>query len=158
MADSSLAQTREIALRYLEYAPRTRAQMLRRLQRAGCLEEEIEMVLGELELKGWLNDRAFAEQWVADRADRLKYGKSRLAVELRKQGIEPELLESALSAITPDQESQRALAMANVWIRKASTTSNDLGPAEQRRLFGFLQRRGFSAETITQVFAILSEK
>lgn len=150
----SLEAARVVAYRYLGHSARSHAEMERRLTRAGFTTEVIEKVIGELEARNWLDDTKFAQDWVDDRADRKKYGKQRLAQELRQRGVEREDIDAALETLDAESEVGRARAAAEAkWdaetLRKADF---DTRQAEKKRMANFLQRRGFSWNTIEQVF------
>ena len=158
MKELNLEAGREVALRFLGVSARSRSEIERRLQRDEFPVDVIEQVIGEMEALGYLNDEQFAKDWIADRADRKRYGKTRLAAELSRKGIERDVAKEALASIDPDDEAARARKAAEAkWDRDALATL-DIGQlqAEKRRITSFLQRRGFSWQTITKVLADLT--
>jgi regulatory protein len=153
MEKLTLDEARAVALRYLGYAARSRAEMERRLERDGFSEAIIAQALEEIEARGWVDDRAYADAWIADRADRKSSGKRLLAQELQRKGIEKQTLQEALSQIAPEDEKERALTAA---LKKWQPSGDPaLLAKEKRRLSDYLMRRGFSWDTIKQVFAEL---
>ena len=90
-----------VAAHFIGYAARSRSEVERRLERAEYAPEIIEAVLSELATRGWLDDTQFARNWVQDRADRKKYGKSRLAAELRRKGVDRAAVDEALEEPGP---------------------------------------------------------
>lgn len=72
-----------------------------KLLRVGYRPCTVEMVLYKLEREHLLNDADFARQWVEARSGR-KLGRSRIAQELRRKGIDADEAEEALSAIGED--------------------------------------------------------
>ncbi|HLV81262.1 MAG TPA: regulatory protein RecX, partial [Chthonomonadaceae bacterium] len=129
----------------------------RRLTRAEFAPEIVAAVLAELEARGWLDDAQLAHAWVADRAERKKYGRRRLAAELQRKGVDKETLQEAVGAIADEEELERALAAARLkWRPELLETADKAAvQVEKRRLAEFLQRRGFSWDIITQVLAHL---
>jgi regulatory protein len=152
-----LEAARRVALRYLGYAARTRKEIEERLEKAAFAPEVIAAVVSEMESRGWLDDTHFARAWVEDRADRKRYGKTRLAAELRRKGVDKETIAETLETIEEADELARALTAAQTRLRSERLAEAD--PAalqtEKRRLSDFLLRRGFSHSIIRQVFSRL---
>ena len=148
---------RGIAFRYLGYSARSQSQMAKRLERDEFPPEIIEAILAELTAEGYLDDEAFAAAWVTDRADRKKYGKTRLAQELQRRGVAKETVQEALADVGEEDEIARALGAARPkWKAERYAALDSAGrQAEQRKLSGFLQRRGFGWAIIKQVLAEL---
>lgn len=157
MTTNDLEAAFAVAFRFIGYAARSRAEVERRLERDEFAPEVIAAVVAEMEARGWLDDTQFAQNWVADRADRKKYGRTRLAAELRRRGVDKETLQEALGAVDDATELERALAAARPRWRPdlAAGGENATLQAEKRKLANFLQRRGFSWAIITQVFTEL---
>jgi len=101
-----------LAENFVDYQPRTSAEVRRRLTRADFGEDIVERVVSELESAGLIDDARFSEQWVESRARGKKLGAARLAAELRTKGISKEQTESALEQLDPESELQNALALA----------------------------------------------
>jgi regulatory protein len=151
MEESDFEAARELAIRFIDYAARSRAEVGRRLAKAGYDEELIEAVVNDLQRAGLLDDEEFSRQWVESRARSKKLGRARLASELRMKGVEKETVEEALTELDPEQELAAALALTEKRIGSDSIAD----PAVRRRLAGYLQRRGYKWETVEQVFARL---
>jgi regulatory protein len=143
---------RMTAEQYIDYQPRTSAEVRRRLGRAGFEKDVVERVVGELETAGLLDDAKFSEEWVESRARRKGYGARRLASELRAKGISKEASESALDQLDAESELQNALTLARKRLESYPHLPT-LTPEDKRRLAAFLQRRGYRWEIIQQVFA-----
>ena len=159
MEGETLEAARVVAFRFLGYSARSRSEMQKRLERDGFPEEVIAAVLAECKARGWIDDEKFARDWIADRADRKGYGRTRLAAELRNRGVDPETVGEAMEAVDDDAELARAVAAARPKWPAARLADLDFSAlqAEKRRLANFLQRRGFNWRIIGQVFAILME-
>jgi regulatory protein len=98
-----------------------------------------------LEGVGLLNDRELAENLVRAKQERKGLGRGAVTSELRSRGIAPELIEQALSEIDDDDEQARA----DEWAVKRSSSLQGLDRATaERRLNGYLMRRGYRSETI----------
>ena len=154
MQPNNLEAARAVALRFLGYSARSRSEMQKRLERDEFAPEIIATVLAELEARNWVNDAQFARDWVEDRAERKKYGRGRLAAELRRKGVDKDEVTAALDTVEDADELARAsAAAASRWKLSADETDREAIHAEKRRVGAFLQRRGFGWGIITQVLA-----
>ena len=151
----TLEAARNVAFRYLGYAARSRAEIERRLLKDDFPPEVIAAVVEEFTADGWLDDAQFAQDWIADRADRKLYGRERLRAELKQRGVDKELVQAALD--TGDDEAEKARARAALGRRWRPELLAQADPeqraAEKRKLSGFLQRRGFTWNIIRQVMS-----
>lgn len=153
MDEKTLEAARAVAFRYIGYTPRSRAEVSRRLERGDFPPDVAAKVVEECEARGWLDDAAFAQRWVEDRADRKRYGKSRISAELRRKGVDKETVEQSLDTVNEEDEKRRALEAARTkWrLQEGESAGSAEFLAEKRRVMQFLQRRGFSWHIIMQV-------
>jgi regulatory protein len=138
-------QAKEVCLRLLTERARSRAELAEKLAARGFAADIAERALNRLAEVGLVDDAAFAEQWVRSRHTFSGKGKAALTRELRRKGIAPADAESALAAITADDEHDRA---ADLVRRKLRTLPPDLGRDRAiGRLVGMLARRGYDQST-----------
>lgn len=145
------------ALHYLSHRPRTQQEIRRKLQEKGTPPEAIEPVLARLEELGYLDDAAFARQYVAARFRNRGYGPQRLRRDLWQKGVAPALIDVALAEMLDEDETYaKALAQAEKrWPRLA----READPRKRRKkLSDFLLRRGFSFDTIRRVLDALAAR
>jgi regulatory protein len=135
------AVARQICLRMLTAAPRTRAQLADALRRRGVPKEAAEAVLGRFGEVKLIDDAAFAAAWVESRHHGRGLSGRALAAELRHRGVPPEDIDVAVGRLDPRQEI--ATARGLVAGRLASTRGQPL-QARIRRLTGVLARKGYS--------------
>ncbi|MBB5872328.1 regulatory protein [Allocatelliglobosispora scoriae] len=133
-------RAREICLRQLAVRPRTRSELDTALRKRGIGEETIAEVLDRYDEVGIIDDAAFARAWVSSR----HYGKGlagrALAQELRRRGVEQDLITEAVSEIDSETEAATALDLAR---RKLRSLHGD-PQSVFRRLVGALARKGYS--------------
>jgi regulatory protein len=146
---TDLEQARQLAWKYIDYAPRTIAEVRRRLARAHCSDEDTEAVIADLVRSGALDDERFARDWTESRGERRGIGPVRLEAELRRKGVSRETAREALAPLDEEAQVAAALALAKRWL--ARSAERDL--SARRRLAGYLQRRGYNWPLIEQVFA-----
>src|SRR5262249_24194536 len=134
------AVARQICLRLLAFAPRTRAQLAAALQRRGVPEETAEAVLGRFAEVKLIDDTMFANAWVESR----HYGRGlsgrALAAELRSQGVPADDIKAAVDGLDPEQEIATARGLV---ARRLAATRGEPTPTRVRRLIGVLARKGY---------------
>ena len=106
----------EAAVKFLVLRERSQQEIRARLRRSHYDEETVSRVLDTLGLHDLVSDQRFAETWVHHRSR--KYGKNRVAQELRMKGVSADQAQTALDAIPEEEEYQRALAQARKLCRK----------------------------------------
>ena len=134
MRQRGYAHALEAAMKYLALRERSRQEVRARLHRSCYDEAVIEKVLDTLGLHDLVSDTRFAGQWAQSRAR--KYGKKRIAQELRMKGVSDEEAQAALDAIPEEEEYARALDQARRLAKKYQ--------GEPRKLIQALLRRGYS--------------
>jgi regulatory protein len=145
-ADDELEVAYQKALHFLSYRPRSSAEVRRNLSKRGLSEALIDETINRLTSTGLVNDKAFARAWVENRNTFRPRGKSALQVELRRKGLDDEIVQSVLE--TSVDEEALALEAARHYTRRLA----GLERLEFRqKLAGFLARRGFSYSTIAPI-------
>jgi regulatory protein len=104
-------------------------------------------VVEDLVGRGYVDDAAFARQWVATRAAR-GYGAARLRAELRARGVGAALVDAALSALDRGGQLDEARRLARRRLPALARIASDKAAA---RLRDHLLRRGFSTGVVVQV-------
>jgi regulatory protein len=142
------------ALRFLEARPRSTFEIRERLRRKEFTDEAIQAAIERLAGLGMIDDAAFARSWVENRQASRPRGVGALRDELRRKGIDRAVTETLLSdeTLTGDEE-QRAMSVARSALSKYANAPNRA--AFQRRLGGYLQRRGFGFDAIGPILETL---
>ncbi|MFF2044683.1 regulatory protein RecX [Kitasatospora sp. NPDC058170] len=135
------AQARDICLRLLTGAAKSRKQLADALRKREIPHEAAEAVLDRLEEVGLIDDAAFARAWVESRHAVRGLSRRALAQELRTKGVAAELVEQAVAQLDQDDETEAARALVE---RKLRVTRGLERQARMRRLVGVLARRGYS--------------
>ncbi len=140
------------ALRLLAYRSRSRKEMLERLRGKGFESDQINTVITSLEDTGLLNDKVLSSDLFRYAIERKSLGRQGIRMFLAKRGIEKDLIESTLSTHTDEGDEKAALEFAE---RKLKTLKKHPDDVVKRRLWGMLQRRGFSAGVIRKVIGLV---
>ncbi|USQ78863.1 recombination regulator RecX [Ornithinimicrobium faecis] len=142
---------RQIALRQLTMAPRSRKQLEDKLRQKGCADEVSHVVLDRLEEVGLIDDAAYARMLVRTRQETKGLAPRALSQELRRKGVSDDLIEDALADIASDDQHVRARELVDKRLR----TMRGLDPQVQtRRLAGFLARKGYDSNV---AFGVIRE-
>jgi len=141
--DSEFNSARTLAYRILASRRRTSFELEKRLEQNGISGEVSIKVVNYLAGYGYIDDRAFAHDWIEQRHP--KRGFYRLKRELMVKGIAVEIINELLDELDQEAESAAAIKLAQ---KKISSLG---GSCSFARLAGFLERRGFSYRSISIV-------
>ena len=100
-----------------------------------------EAALEEVAAQGYLDDADFARRFAEDRRRLDRWGTERIARELERRGVTPDLVAGALEEQSPDAELEAAGALLAE--RLAQPPGDDRA---RNRALGLLVRRGYAAE------------
>lgn len=155
LREQGVTDARYWATRAVARAPISKGMLLVKLQRRSVPAEAAQRVVGEFELRGWLDDRRFAEGVVASELGRKPAGARLLEAKLRAKRVDGRIAAEVVRVALGErresgvEEFDEALRLAE---KKARTLSARLEPeAVRRRIYGLLARRGFDPETCGRV-------
>ncbi len=129
------------ALRLVSFRPRSEKEMRRALARRAVSPALRDEVVSRLRELGLLDDAAFASSFVESRDRSSPRSRRLLAQELRQKGVARETASLSADAVDDADAAYRAAG------RRAGAMRGLAFPDFERRLGGFLLRRGFSYET-----------
>ncbi len=143
-----VAVAREICLNQLAVRARSRAELAATLRRRGVSEDVAETILDRLTAVGLVDDGAFAAAYISSARERRGLGRQALAVELRRRGIEPEVVDAATEVIDEADEEE----IARDLVRRRLASMDRLSEQVRiRRLVAMLMRRGYSGALAARV-------
>lgn len=143
-----LSVARNIALRQLSMAPKSRKQLEDSLAKRGVSPEITKTCLDRLTEVGLIDDLAYAGMLVRSRCLTKKAARSVLKMELRQKGICDEYIEVALAEVTDEDEYQMATELV---VKKLRSMKNLETQVIERRLFGLLARKGYNSSVAIKV-------
>lgn len=133
------------ALKLLNYRSRSASEVQKNLERHGVSEGTIGEVLERLNRSGLIDDNRFASDWVENRCEFRPRSRRALAIELRQRGLDDESISLAISDLNDEHLAYKAAL-------KHSRRLDGLDwRAYQKKLIGFLARRGFYYDVIAPV-------
>ena len=150
--DSDARRAREKALYLLEHRNRSKRELTEKIARTAASWEAAQAAADHMEELGLVDDGAYARDWAREMFLRKRWGAMRVKQELRRKGIDGELIEELLEEYR--QMDGGGLAAENV---RALLETKYPGWREdekqRRRAFAALQRRGYSYEEIREGMA-----
>lgn len=149
--DNLEERARNIVLKLLERGPKSSSELASALEKHEIPVEIANHVITRFTEVELIDDAAFAQQ-VVDASRRTKgLARSMVKRKLADKGLDKEIINQVASEISDDDE----LAVATeVAIKRLSQLSKLDPEVRNRRLVGFLQRRGFGSGV---VFAAIRE-
>jgi regulatory protein len=119
---------------------RTVAELRALLERKRVEPEAIDEAVAELRQAGLLDDARYARRFAEDKRELDRWGSERIARELHRRGVAPELIEAAVSDQSRDAELGTALLLLE---QRAPSVRDD---RERDRAWRLLVRRGYHPE------------
>ena len=138
----------EAAMKFLALRERSEQEIASRLRRSRYDEATIQKVLDTLGLHGLVSDERFAEQWVHSRSR--KYGKNRVAQELRMKGVTGEAAQAALDTVPEEEEYRRCLEQAKRLCRKFQDDPKKIAQSLTRKGYGWSMARKAAEEAVQE--------
>lgn len=139
---------RQIVLRQLTHAPKTRAQLEQALAKRDCDPTVAATVLDRLEEVGLVDDEAYAGMLVRSQQAGRGLARRALAQNLRQKGVADDVAESVLDEIDPAAEEEQARQLVEKRLRRLHGLDVIV---QKRRLAGMLARKGYPSELAMRV-------
>ena len=149
--EKTLEKATSLALRYLSYRPRSEFEVRGRLRRRYD-QQVAESVIERLKELGLLDDRAFAHAWSQGRMSSRPRSAALIRRELLEKGVDRETVQATVETLD-DEESAY-----NAGLRFATPLANANYTTFRRRLWGYLQRRGFGQSIVRRMVGRLWEE
>lgn len=135
------------AIHYIGYRPRSEFEVRQRLRQRGFEDEYVEKVVADLKEQGLIDDTSFARFWKENRQDFSPRSRWLTGVELRRKGIDRELIDQVANEVDDNDSAYRAA------LSKTRHLSSSDYQLFRRRLGEHLKRRGFTYEVINNAIA-----
>jgi len=139
------ARAKNVLLYQLSKSAKSKDQCRKILANRGIDSEIAEKVLDRFEEAQIIDDAMFARVFTNSRIRTKGLAKNAIARELREKGVEAHLIETALEELDGESELARATELAT---NRARRMTNLEKAVIQRRLSGFLARKGYSGSIV----------
>ncbi|HNR12434.1 MAG TPA: regulatory protein RecX [Thermodesulfobacteriota bacterium] len=143
-------KARQKAFRLLALRSRSKQEIRDKLTEKGFASPVVEQTISDLAGYGYLNDRSFARQLAHSLFTTRSWGFRRIAFAIRSRGIPDDILEEAIAELR-HAHSEEESAADLIKRRFSGIDFKTASLPEKQRVINFLQRRGFSWETIHNV-------
>ena len=149
MKDTVLEKAKQKTISILSFRDRSEYELRKKLSESGFPPEIVNQVLNYVYEYGYVNDQRFASNYIKGN----KYIKSKLIIinELKKKGIEKELIEQVMSEEYFDQEEEPELTAIHNAIAKKVSDPEQLTYEEKQKLITSLYRKGFELSKIRKI-------
>ena len=138
-ADSSRAL--QLAYEALARRERTVAELRSCLERKRIEPAAIDEVVEELQAAGHLDDARYARLFAEDRRTLARWGNERIARDLQRRGVAPDVVEGALADQGPHDELEAAMALL-----ADKLPAPPVDDRSRDRAWRLLVRRGYEPE------------
>jgi regulatory protein len=130
-----------VAWRAIARRERTAAEMRALLERRPFEPDAIDAALAVLQAAGFLDDAAYARRFAEDKRVLERWGRERIARDLSRRGIAPDLIERALAGQDRGAELGAALELLAERLPEPPASDRD-----RDRAWRLLVRRGYEPE------------
>ena len=130
----------ELAYRAVGYRERTVAELRTFLERKRVEPVAIDGAVAELTAAGFLDDARYARRFADDKRELERWGTERIARDLRRRGIAPDLIETVIADRGREAELRTALLLLEQRVRPPRTDR------DRDRAWRLLVRRGYEPE------------
>ncbi len=146
--ESNLEDALKRAYRFLDYRPRSEAEVRIKLTQLGFSQPIIETTLEKLRSLKFLDDETFARGWALGRVQGRGFGPLRVERELQQKGV----AETLISQIVQENFSRQGGIEVGKKLLERRFKDKDLGDVKVlRRAVAFLKRRGYQISVIAEL-------
>ena len=143
---SDARRAQEKALYLLEYRNYSKRELTEKIARTAASREAAQAAAGRMEELGLIDDRRFGEDYARELFSRKGYGARRAAQELRRKGLDQELVQELVEKYgSPEQSGEN---IRRVLEKKYPGWRAD--EKVRRRAFAALQRLGYSYQEVRE--------
>lgn len=140
---AEIEEARALALKALNAAPKSRAQLAEKLAGAEIREDVVASLLDRFEAVGLIDDAGLAAMIVRTRFAERGQSRRAIAQELSRKGFTAAIAQDALAQIEDHAEWAAALDLARSKLRRTQGLGHEV---RIRRTLGMLGRKGYSAD------------
>lgn len=133
------------AIDLLARRPRSEWELRDYLKRKGSDPETIDTILNKLSMRGYVDDKVFAERWVENRRLLKSISKRKLTMELKAKRISEDIINEVLAADEADE-----LEVLRVEVAKKRRQSKY---QDDTKLMQYLARQGYNYGDIKQALS-----
>lgn len=137
------------AEQYCAQSEQCRSSVMDKLTRWGASHELSERIINYLVKNDYINERRFCQIYSESKMNLQKWGRIKIAYQLRAKRIDKRLIDEALTDLDPNRYHEVLLQLAR---QKMSTIKDDNSFARRNKLMAFLASHGFESDEIIKAF------
>ena len=146
-ADDEIKRAYAAALNLLGYRARSTTEVEQRLRQRDFSERSIAQTIERLLREGYLNDTDFGHAWIESRLRASPRSTRALRYELRRKGVDTEVIEEVLEQVEIDEEGAAWRAIESKLDRWRDLEQFPF----RQKVSSFLARRGFGHDVVRPV-------
>ena len=156
--DAAALHTFDRALTMLAVRARSERELRRQLILKGEPDEHVDAAIARLVANGLIDDAGFARQLARSRVLGPGHSRRRLQSELFRKGVERGVADEAISEVLEDESIDTDAIIERVARRKLRSLAKLDPETRDRRLWGFLARRGYDSDDIRRAIKAVTEE
>ncbi len=138
---------KEYALFLLKFKDRSERGIEEKMSQKDFSHDEIKGTISFLIEKQFVDEKRLAKSIIRDGLEFKLWGRYRIQQKLIREMIKAEIIEKSLSEISYEDELKSSAAAKEKWLKKNKIKDY----ADKQKLMGFLSRRGFSWDIISEL-------
>lgn len=148
--NSSYQKALQYAYKLLSYRGRSEKELSKRLSMKGYDTQLIEDIINKLKLSGFLDDSKLASSLKRHAKETKLLGFEGTKKFLMERGIPPDIIKGTITGLDETETAKKLIdKKIFAWEKLTATQSNiQLNEAALKKIYGLLNRKGFSYETI----------
>ena len=147
-------RAKNILLHQLTRSAKTESQLREVLFKREIPQALIDSAISDFVSAGLIDDLSFAKGYLSSRLARGKAVRL-ISRELRQKGIADHIIESVCSEVSLEDQRQQVMELAK---RRAERLAGLESEVRQRRLSGYLLRRGFPGALVSQAVRLVERQ
>jgi regulatory protein len=150
--DVLFSKAKAIVYRFFKFRIRSEQEIITKLKDKAFDNAIIEPVIAFFKKAGLIDDAVFAKAWIVSRLAK-PIGVRRIRQELKEKGVADEIVSEQVAKLTNDYDEFEAAQKISQKRMKIYQKLDET--TQQRRLEGYLLRRGFSTQVVYKTLKLL---
>lgn len=142
------------ARKYCAYSERSKAEVEKKLRNLGAIGGDIPDIIEKLIKEGFLNETRFASAFASGKFRYKKWGKKRIAIEMKRKGLSEELIDKGISELsTEDYETTLDELLKKKWKqleRKIVPDDYESAFIAKQKLIKYALQKGYEMDIVME--------
>ena len=133
----------------LSHSMRTRSEIETRLKEKGLTEEAVLIALDKLVSYGYVDDAAYAKEFVQSALNAQHWGRKVVAYKLKEKGLDRAVIDEAMALYTAEDERRIAHRQLQSVLSRPEADARK----QRQKAFAVLSRHGFGYDVISSLLS-----